>query len=87
MTKLKSIKINDNQIKALPPALFRGLADVEILQLQNNEIAELPEKIFRDLTSLTQLVLTGNSLVTISPGIFSRFEGAKLNLFGSCLPF
>ena len=71
-TKLKSIKFSNNHIKALPPGLFRGLSDVEVLQLQNNEIADLPERIFHDLGSLTQLVLTGNSIVRISPGIFSR---------------
>jgi Leucine-rich repeat (LRR) protein len=73
LIKLKSVKISDNKIKFLPPGLFRGLSDVEVLQLQNNEIAELPIKIFHDLTSLNQLVLTGNSIVHISPGIFSRF--------------
>lgn len=65
--------MSNNHIKALPPGLFRGLSDMEVLQLQNNEIAELPDKIFQDLTSLTQLVLTGNSIVQITPGTFSRY--------------
>lgn len=72
LVKLKSIKLNDNNIKVLPPGLLRGLANVEVLQLQNNQIAELPEKIFDDLGSMTQLILTGNSLIRIVPGVFSR---------------
>lgn len=81
LTKLKSIKINDNQIKSLPEELFQGLTDLEVLQLQNNAIGHLPLKIFQDLRNLTQLVLTGNSLINILPGLFSKYSILKNHSF------
>jgi hypothetical protein len=75
---------------ALHSRLFKGMCNLEVLNLNNNALVSLPDEIFRDLINLETLELDNNILKNLSPGSFTGLNKLRhLSLednYLECLP-
>jgi len=62
---LKTLFVNDNQIRAIPEAIGPLMTSLTELNLGNNEIASLPYTV-GELTALTKMTLSGNVLKNLT---------------------
>ncbi|KAJ2716236.1 Leucine-rich repeat serine/threonine-protein kinase 2 [Coemansia spiralis] len=67
---LVELRIPQNKMRTLPPALFR-LAGLEILNLERNQLDEhcAPDHLWRDLARLRVLFLAGNRFRQLPPSL------------------
>jgi len=68
---LRKLFLDQNQLKALPPGIFKQLTRLRSLLIHANQLSELPEGVFEDLIRLKTLVIALNEL--------SKQEIAKIN--------
>lgn len=66
LRKLKSLDLHGNQIKDLKRNQFKGLRDVEVLDLSYNVIPKVDASHLADLTKLGWLNVSHNSLTEIT---------------------
>lgn len=66
LRKLKTLDLHGNQIKALKKNQFKGLRDVEILDLSFNEIPKIDGSHLSDLTKLGWLNVSNNRFTEIT---------------------
>ncbi|XP_018576955.1 protein artichoke [Anoplophora glabripennis] len=72
LRKLKTLDLHGNQIKDLKRNQFKGLRDVEVLDLSYNVIPKVDASHLADLTKLGWLNVSHNSLTEITRGAFAR---------------
>ena len=72
---LKTLFVNDNQIRTVPKSAAALMTSVTELNLGNNEISSLPFTV-GEMTALTKLTLSGNTLKNLPPTM-GRIEGLK----------
>lgn len=76
---LKKFDMQKNLIKVLPPYLFNGSIDAEVLMLDKNLISKLPNDAFKNL-SVNDLSLSHNRINAISDGAFNGLENTLEHL-------
>lgn len=67
----RNLYIFQNGIDTLAQDDFRGLGDLELLDLSQNELTEVPDGVFGMLSKLKNLDLSSNHITHISKGSFS----------------
>nr|XP_023012445.1 toll-like receptor 7 [Leptinotarsa decemlineata] len=72
LRRLKKLDLHGNRIKDLKRNQFKGLRDVEILDLSFNEIPKIDGSHLSDLTKLSFLNVSNNKLKEITRGAFAR---------------
>ena len=73
LVSLKTLRLGNNKLTALPTDIFSGLSSLTSLNLSLNNFSSLPDDgIFDELTSLTTLWLHFNQLTTLPDGIFEE---------------
>ncbi|XP_030582906.1 vasorin-like [Archocentrus centrarchus] len=70
-TTTKNLYIFKNGIKTLSQEDFRGLVELQMLDLSQNELTEIPDGVFEMLSDLKNLDLSSNHITHISKGSFS----------------
>lgn len=83
-TKLKQLRLYDNQIEFLSDGILDFLIGLEFLSLNNNKMTDLPAGIFRNLTNLLELYLTKNKLSYLNPSWLKSLSKLRvLHLWGN----
>ncbi|XP_078617930.1 uncharacterized protein LOC144885733 [Branchiostoma floridae x Branchiostoma japonicum] len=78
---VKSINLNENDIRALEASLFSGLPNLVSLSLQSNTITTIRPRTFKGLGKLEELDLSYNRIATITRRMFEGLENVtNLNL-------
>ncbi|XP_066142674.1 chaoptin [Euwallacea fornicatus] len=72
LRKLKTLDLHGNQLKELKRNQFKGLRDVEILDLSFNNIPKIDSSHLSDLTKMAWLNVSHNSLKELTRGAFAR---------------
>ena len=72
MTNLTDLRLNGNELSALPENIFDQLTNLAKLSLRSNELSALPENIFDQLTNLAKLYLSSNELSALPENIFDQ---------------
>ena len=75
LTSLTTLRLDGNQLSALPPGIFAGLTSLTTLRLDDNELSELPPGIFTGLTGLTTLDLRNNPNTPLPVAVFLEKVG------------
>ncbi|XP_060948904.1 vasorin-like [Limanda limanda] len=70
-THSRELYIFQNGINTLSQDDFRGLVELEMLDLSQNELVEIPDGVFEMLSKLKNLDLSSNDITHISKGSFS----------------
>jgi len=78
LPKLRTLRLDNNRLKALRPNVFRGLT-LSILRLDENLIQDMDAQTFRDVEVET-LNLDGNRLVRISGSVMRPLRSSLRNL-------
>ena len=84
LNSLIYLDISHNNIKFLPPNLFKDLINLDFLELSWNQIEIIPEGLFKSLVNLELLDLSGNKidLVEQSATIFQNLRKLKILYLG-----
>ena len=72
MTNLTDLRLNGNELSALPENIFDQLTNLTELSLRSNELSALPENIFDQLANLAKLYLSSNELSALPENIFDQ---------------
>ncbi len=80
---LTGLNLNGNGLTTLPPGVFTGLINLQLLWLGRNQLANLPPGIFAGLTDLQELRLDGNKLAIMPPDIFAGLTNLQILLLNS----
>ncbi|KAF2895606.1 hypothetical protein ILUMI_10569, partial [Ignelater luminosus] len=72
LRKLKSLDLHGNKLKDLKRNQFKGLRDVEVLDLSYNNITKLDGSHIADLTKMSWFNVSHNSIKELSRGAFAR---------------
>ena len=87
---LRTLRLDNNRISALPAEVFQGLSQLEALHLGYNELSELPSGVFDSLTSLRDLRIYGNRFSTLHVHTFDSLQLQVLDISGNpslaCIP-
>ncbi|KAM0679751.1 hypothetical protein GINT2_002161 [Glugoides intestinalis] len=83
LVNLKSLRLENNNIKELQPNIFNNLQKLEFLYLSNNKLTEFPEGVLRKLRSLQTLDLSGNEIQSFPIGFFTDLTNLKLLLLSN----
>ncbi len=79
---MDTLKLNNNNLRALPHNIFHGLSKLENLNLENNELTNLPHNLFRGLSYLGLLYLGNNNMTHLFADVFSDLS--NLRYLGLC---
>lgn len=71
---LKTLLLNNNQIRDFPSFLLFNLKQLEYLDLSNNLLSALPDNVFKGLNRLKTLDLMHNNIKTISNSVFHELH-------------
>ncbi|XP_050295565.1 toll-like receptor 3 [Anthonomus grandis grandis] len=84
LRKLKTLDLHGNQISELKRNQFKGLRDVEVLDLSFNQIPKIDSSHLSDLTKMGWLNVSNNNLKELTRGAFARNTVLKvLNMSGN----
>ncbi|KAM0680901.1 hypothetical protein GINT2_000683 [Glugoides intestinalis] len=83
LVNLKSLRLENNNIKELQPNIFNNLQKLEFLYLSKNKLTEFPEGVLRKLRSLQTLDLSGNEIQSFPIGFFTDLTNLKLLLLSN----
>lgn len=73
-----TLKLEHNQLTELPIDIFKGLTNLQGIDLSNNRLTQLPPTIFSGLNNLRDLSLTSNLLTQLPPNIFNGLNNLIL---------
>ncbi|XP_071038445.1 protein slit isoform X1 [Parasteatoda tepidariorum] len=83
------LRLEQNQIREIPPKAFSSFKRLKRIDLSNNEISKIAGDAFSGLKTLTSLVLYGNKVTDLTNGIFKGLSSLQLLLLNankiSCL--
>ena len=86
MQNLTSLRLDDNELSALPDGIFNKLTNLTYLNLGGNALTALPDGIFDELTNLTTLGIRSNALSALPDGLFDKLANlTMLNLSSNAL--
>ncbi len=85
LTELKTLTLNDNDLKVLPEDLFK-LTNLKRLEVKNNELVEIPDKIGK-LVKLKELDLRNNEFRVLPNSIVNLSSLYKLHLWGNDIEY
>ncbi len=68
---LRTLLLNDNELKSLPSGVFGGLTALQDLWLSGNQLTSVSSADFADLTALRRLSLSGNQLTAVESELFA----------------
>ncbi|XP_030759456.1 protein artichoke [Sitophilus oryzae] len=72
LRKLKTLDLHGNQLKDLKRNQFKGLRDVEVLDLSFNNLTKIDGTHLGDLTKMSWLNISHNSITELTRGAFAR---------------
>ena len=72
LTNLTELRLDDNDLSALPESIFDQLTNLTELKLDGNQLSALPDGLFDQLTNLTELALSNNQLSALPSGLFDQ---------------
>ena len=72
LTNLTDLRLDGNELSALPESIFDQLTNLTELKLYHNQLSTLPDGIFDQLTNLTVLSLRNNQLSALPESIFDQ---------------
>ncbi|XP_063709035.1 chaoptin-like [Culicoides brevitarsis] len=71
---LKTVVLDNNEVRTLPENAFRGAMKLEVVSLKFNRITEVDRDAFKDSVNLKELYLNGNSIESLDPATFYGLE-------------
>ena len=74
---MQFLSLDDNSLTALPEGIFRGLGNLERLDMSGNSIGALPEGVFQGLGRLELLDLWGNPFRELPDGVFQGLDSLE----------
>lgn len=75
LRRLKTLKINNNDISMLNDKALSGLRTLKKFDLSSNRIVAIPPDFFKDQSASLESVLLGNnSISALSPGLFGNLK-------------
>ena len=77
LSALQDIRLDRNQLRALPADIFSGLSSLRTLYLGDNQLTNLPPDVFSGLTALKDLYLHTNRLTTLPANVFSGLSALR----------
>lgn len=83
-TSLKVLDLSFNNLKALPPKLFKTLNNLTSLNLSNNDFDQFPDQV-HNLAELTTLNLSSNKIADIDYHTFDKFKSFLTIYLDGCL--
>lgn len=83
-TSLKVLDLSFNNLKALPPKLFKTLNNLTSLNLSNNDFDQFPDQV-HNLANLTTLNLSSNKIADIDCHTFDKFKSFLTIYLDGCL--
>ncbi len=72
LTNLTELRLDGNELSALPDGIFDNLRELTELKLFDNQLSALPSGVFDQLTKLTELSLSNNQLSALPDGVFAQ---------------
>lgn len=82
LRRLKTLKINNNEISMLNDKALSGLGTLKKFDLSSNRIVALPPDFFKDQSaSLESILLGNNSISALSPGLFGNLKQVSRQIF------
>ena len=78
LSNLAELRLDDNQLRALPANVFDKLSNLKELFLDGNRLSALPANVFDELTNLTKLFLSNNRLSSLPEDIFDPLTDLKI---------
>uniref|UniRef100_A0A182NUG8 LRRCT domain-containing protein n=1 Tax=Anopheles dirus TaxID=7168 RepID=A0A182NUG8_9DIPT len=72
LKKVKTLDLHGNQLMTLKKGQFKGMREVEILDLSYNNLTKLDASHVSDLTKMTWCNVSNNALTEITRGTFAR---------------
>ena len=80
LTRLQKLHINQNAVRRLGRSAFRGLGELEVVDLHDNRIDFIEDDAFADLRGLKSLDLSLNIIRSVGDNLDSLPGIMKLNL-------
>eukprot|EP00794_Sanderia_malayensis_P008787 gene8787-9725_t len=77
LTKLRTLKLNNNHISIIKGAVFKELMYLEYLDLSGNDISILHNEVFIGLINLKLLLLDRNNITIISRNAFKELSSLR----------
>ena len=77
LSSLQDIRLDRNQLRALPADIFSGLSSLRTLYLNNNRLSSLPSTVFSGLSSLSNLYMNNNQLTSLPALVFSGLTSLR----------
>ncbi len=78
LTNLTELRLDDNELSALPENIFDQLTNLTELKLDGNQLSALPSGLFDQLTNLTEIYLSNNQLSALPDGLFDQLTNLTL---------
>ena len=77
LSSLQDIRLDRNQLRALPADIFSGLSSLRTLYLGDNQLTSLPADVFSELSALTDLFLHENRLASLPVDLFAGLSSLR----------
>ena len=77
LSSLQDIRLDRNQLRALPADIFSGLSSLRTLYLGDNQLTSLPADVFSELLALTDLFLHENRLASLPVDLFAGLSALR----------
>ena len=77
LSSLQDIRLDRNQLRALPADIFSGLSSLRTLYLGDNQLTSLPADVFSGLSALTDLFLHENRLASLPVDLFAGLSALR----------
>uniref|UniRef100_A0A8C4N8X6 Slit homolog 1a (Drosophila) n=1 Tax=Eptatretus burgeri TaxID=7764 RepID=A0A8C4N8X6_EPTBU len=81
--KTTEIRLEQNNIKSIPPKAFTSYKKIRRIDLSNNQISEIAANAFHGLRNLNSLVLYGNKITELPKGLFDGLYSLQLLLLNA----
>lgn len=83
LTKLKTLGLDGNQIREIPPSSFDHMNDLSVLDLNNNLLTAFDGKLLQHLRNIWSLNLSGNFLINLTLTTIPEYLFIENNIFST----